>query len=327
MFLNPAKIIRLGRTGAAAAVLATFVAAHSVALHAEILGAAQIVAPSATPTAAPAAAPRATPAVVNGPSAQPAANDSIKPGAAPLAVAPAPSAMSTATCTGPAEFAHLAGPLQRTARQLAGGEPLTIVAIGSSSTAGAGASSAAASYPSRLAVELSQRFPRQAVTVLNRGVNGEETEDMMARFDSGVIAEHPQLVIWQVGTNSVLRDRPLQSHEVELREGIDELKAIGADVVLIDPQYAPKVLAKSETAGMNEQIAIEAKEENVDLFRRFALMRDWYETQHLGFDVFLSPDGLHMNDWGYACVAKFLARGIAEAATRPIASAAAHPAH
>ena len=183
--------------------------------------------------------------------------------------------------------------------------------------------------PSRLAVELKQRFPLEDITVLNRGVNGDETENMMARFATGVIAEHPQLVLWQVGTNSVLRDHPLAPHSVQLHEGIEELKATGADVVLIDPQYAPKVLVKSETPGMVEQIAATAKEENVDLFQRFAVMRSWFEVQHLPFDTFVSPDGLHMNDWGYGCVAKLLAAGIGEAATRPVASAAAHaqPAH
>ena len=169
-------------------------------------------------------------------------------------------------------------------------------------------------------------FPERDITVLNRGVNGEETNDMMARFDSGVIAEHPQLVLWQVGTNSVLRDHPLEPHAAKLHEGIEELKATNADVVLIDPQFAPKVLAKSETPGMLDQIAIAAKDENIDLFHRFAVMRDWYEVQHLAFDAFLSPDQLHMNDWSYACVAKLLAGAITEAATRPIASAAAQPA-
>jgi acyl-CoA thioesterase I len=239
-------------------------------------------------------------------------------------VAPAgPITAPPSTCSAPAEFTHFDQPLQHTARRLAGGDKLTIVAVGSSSTAGAGASSPGASYPSRLAAELTQRFPGRDIDVLNRGVNGEETNDMMARFDTGVIAEHPQLVLWQLGTNSVLRDQPLKPHSVELHEGIEELKATGADVVLIDPQYAPRVLAKPETPGMVDQIALAAKEENIDLFHRFAVMRNWYEVQHLSFDTFVSPDGLHMNDWGYACVAKLLANGIAEAATRPIASAAA----
>jgi lysophospholipase L1-like esterase len=254
--------------------------------------------------------------------------------AAPTAAAPVASAPVTepdaqvvtapAVCSAPTEFSRLGLRLRRTARSLGGGEPLTIVAVGSSSTAGAGASSPAASYPSRLAVELQQRFPHQDINVVNRGVNGEETDQMMARFETGVFPEHPQLVVWQVGTNSVLRDHPLKPHSVLLHEGIDEIKATGADVVLMDPQYAPKVLAKSETPGMVDQIAHAAKEENVDLFRRFAVMRDWHDDQHLPFDTFVSPDGLHMNDWGYACVAKLLAGAIAEAATRPITSAAAH---
>jgi acyl-CoA thioesterase I len=64
-----------------------------------------------------------------------------------------------------------------------------------------------------------------------------------------------------------------------------------------------------------------AKEKNVDLFRRFAQMRDWHEAQHLPFDVFVSPDGLHMNDWGYACLARWLGGAIEEAATRSTAVA------
>jgi acyl-CoA thioesterase-1 len=246
---------------------------------------------------------------------------SIAPGAVPAAAPPSePAAFS---CTAPAEIARFDYPLRNTARRLASGEPLTIVAIGSSSTTGVGASSPAGSYPSRLAVELKQRFPGHEITVLNRGVNGEETEQMMARFATGVIAAHPDLVLWQVGTNSVLRDHPLRPHSALLREGIAELRDAGADVVLMDMQFAPQVLAKPETAGMEDQIALAAKEANVDLFGRFALMRNWYEIRHMPFDAFISPDQLHMNDWSYACVAKLLGAAIAEAATRPVASAAA----
>ena len=225
-------------------------------------------------------------------------------------------------CTIPRDLARLTYPLPRLAQRLAAGGPITIVALGSSSTAGAGASSPAASYPSRLAIELAQRFPKATVKVLNRGVNGEEVPDMLARFDSAVLAEKPDLVLWQVGTNSVLRDRPLKPHETQLHDGLVRLKSLGADVVLIDPQFAPQVLAKPEIGGMLALIASVAKRDNIDLFRRFALMRKWHDSEDMPFESFLSSDGLHMNDWSYDCLAKVLGAAIAEAATRPVASAA-----
>jgi acyl-CoA thioesterase I len=299
-------IARVARVGVASAALCVAVAAHAQSIEP-----AHFVAPSLLRVAAPAAMPAATPAVIA---------SQTRPVPAPNASTP--NTAQPVSCSAPSEVAHFDRPLLRTARRLASGEPVTIVALGSSSTAGAGASSPDASYPSRLAAELKQRFPAADITVINRGVNGEETDDMMARFESQVFPAHPQLVLWQVGTNSVLRDRPLQTHAVQLTQGIDELKATGADVVLIDPQYSPKVIAMSETSDMVDQIALIAKEKNVDLFHRFAAMRDWHDVQHLSFDAFVSPDGLHMNDWGYACWAKIMAKAIAEAATRPVASAA-----
>ena len=78
--------------------------------------------------------------------------------------APAPPA-----CTAPAEFTRLGHTLTHMARRLASGEPITIVAIGSSSTAGAGASSPAATYPSRLEADLKTRFPGRTINVLTQG--------------------------------------------------------------------------------------------------------------------------------------------------------------
>jgi lysophospholipase L1-like esterase len=158
------------------------------------------------------------------------------------AAAPATTAQRPSACVVAADQARFDFPFPHTARRLARGEPIKIVALGSSSTYGAGASTSAASYPSRLAEELAKHFPGHEFTVLNRGVNGEEITDMLARLETAVIAERPDLVLWQVGTNSVLRDLALEPHVAELHEGLVRLKATGADVVLIDPQYAPRVM-------------------------------------------------------------------------------------
>ena len=227
-------------------------------------------------------------------------------------------------CYAPADLVRLVNPLKRVAQRIAGGQPLTIVAIGSSSTAGAGASSPAMSYPSRLEAELKTLFPRADITVVNRGVNGEESRDMLARFDRDVIAQNPDLVLWQVGSNSVLRDRPLEEANSSLRDGLKRLRETGMDVVLINPQYAPKVITKHDVDGMVDLIHLTAKEANVDLFERFAVMRYWRLTEDLPFSTFISPDELHMNDWSYGCIARLLAHAIQEAATRSTVTATAH---
>ena len=63
-------------------------------------------------------------------------------------------------CDAPLDLIRLANPLPHFAKKLTLGEPVTIVAIGSSSTAGAGASSPKANYPSQLTIELNQHFPK-----------------------------------------------------------------------------------------------------------------------------------------------------------------------
>jgi acyl-CoA thioesterase I len=238
---------------------------------------------------------------------------------APSSATPAPS--HSAACTVTTDQVRFDFPLPRTAQLLVSGLPIKIVALGSSSTYGAGASTPAACYPSRLAEELVRRFPGHKFTILNRGVNGEDVSNMLARLDTAVIREKPDLVLWQVGTNSVLDGKAVQPHASLLRAGLARLKAIGADVVLIDPQYAPKVIAKRNADAMVSLIAATAKAEHVSLFHRFDLMRHWHETEHLPFKAFVSPDGVHMNDWSYACLAKALGLAITEAAERPTATA------
>ena len=231
----------------------------------------------------------------------------------------AQTAAPTVACVTPPEFARFDNPLKRVGERISANQPLTIVAIGSSSTFGVGASSPAMSYPSRLAFELQALFPRTSFTVINRGVNGETARDMLARFDRDVFAAHPDLVLWQVGSNSVLLDRPIAPTGSLISEGLRRLKAAGLDVVLINPQYAPKVIAKHNEHDVDQMVALmsaAAREMQIDLFQRFALMRYWRLTEGLPFSAFLSKDELHMNDWSYGCIAKLLAGAVAEAATR-----------
>jgi acyl-CoA thioesterase-1 len=226
---------------------------------------------------------------------------------------------TTVACVAPPEFTRFTNPLKRVAERISADQPVTIVAIGSSSTFGAGASSPAMSYPSRLALELRALLPRTSITVVNHGVNGQTALEMLARFDRDVLMARPDLVLWQVGSNAVLLGKPIVPTGSLIREGLRRLKAAGFDVVLINPQYAPKVIAKHDERDvdlMDSLISTVAHKMHINLFKRFALMRYWRVTEGLPFSAFLSRDELHMNDWSYGCMAKLLASAIAEAARR-----------
>ena len=110
--------------------------------------------------------------------------------AVPILMAPAGrgAGASIDRCGIPHELGALGAPLPHTARRLHAGQPLSIVALGSSSTEGVGASAPQFSYPSRLAAVLQARFPEVAIRVVNRGVSGEQSPQMVARLERDVLS-------------------------------------------------------------------------------------------------------------------------------------------
>ncbi|QAU49697.1 SGNH/GDSL hydrolase family protein [Bradyrhizobium guangzhouense] len=215
---------------------------------------------------------------------------------------------SRVPCLPPKGSAKTMGSLPHVAGKLVAGKPVVIVAFGSSSTAGYGASSPDFNYPNRLAAQLRRQYPTADITVINAGVGGEDAPEMMKRLQKEVIDVHPDLVIWQVGTNAVLRNLDPGDTARMVEDGIARIQAAGdADVVLVDPQYSPRVTERPESAGkMVKLLGKVAELRHVGIFPRFEVMRDWHEKQALPVESFVIADGLHMNDWGYACFAQLL---------------------
>jgi lysophospholipase L1-like esterase len=214
---------------------------------------------------------------------------------------------SRVPCLPPKGGAKPVGSLRRVASKLASGQPVVIVAFGSSSTAGYGASSPEFNYPNRLAAQLRRQYPSADITVINSGRGGEDAPEMMKRLQTSVIDAHPDLVIWQVGTNAVLRNLDPGETGKLVEEGIARIRAAGADLVLVDLQYSPRVTEHGESASkMVKLLGRVAELRHVGIFPRFEVMREWHERQDLPIESFVFSDGLHMNDWGYACFAQLL---------------------
>ena len=178
---------------------------------------------------------------------------------------------------------------------------------------GIGASDPARTYPAVLAEELRHRWPQLAVTVINKGVAGELASQMLARFERDVLPYHPQLVIWQTGSNQLLLSENIEGYAETIRQGISRLKAAAADVVLMDPQFAPRVLARRMHLPVVDSIAAVANDTNVAVFHRFAVMRHWISSGQYKTEDIISSDGLHMNDVSYNCIARLLADSLVAA--------------
>jgi lysophospholipase L1-like esterase len=210
-------------------------------------------------------------------------------------------------CQQPKGVPNSTGSLPHVAAKLAAGKPVVIIAFGSSSTQGYGSSAPEFTYPNRLAGQLRRQYPSADITVLNRGKGGEDAPEMMARLQTEVIDVHPDMVIWQVGTNAVLRNLDPAETAKQVEDGVARLQASGSDVVLVDPQYSPRVTERPESArGMVKLLGRIAALRHVGIFPRFEVMRDWHERQAIPITDFVTADGLHMNDWGYACFAQLL---------------------
>jgi acyl-CoA thioesterase I len=230
---------------------------------------------------------------------------------------PATAAVAV-SCAVPSELVRLQSQLPRTTLRLTQHQPLHVVALGSSSTAGTGASAPDRTYPSQLISELRRRLPSDAIDIVNKGVGGETSVDMLARFDRDVLALHPDLVIWQVGTNAVLKGEDLSRDLAVVRAGVERLKAAAIDVILMDMQYAPRVLDHADYPVIETGIAVIAKEEGVSVFHRFEIMRHWLLGRQLSFATMLSPDQLHLNDASYGCIGRLLATAIVQRTAAPV---------
>jgi acyl-CoA thioesterase-1 len=185
---------------------------------------------------------------------------------------------------------------------------VTVLAIGSSSTAGVGASSQSATFVSRLETSLEGAVKGLEFDVVNRGLSGEVAQGAADRMKREVAETKPDLVVWQVGTNDALRHVSVDKFKVCLRTTLAWLAEQQIDVVLLDPQYGD-TLTKD---GYYEQVVAAtdevAREARVLLVDRFEAMREVQRERGDGF--YLAADKLHMNDRGHRCVAEQLARAI-----------------
>jgi lysophospholipase L1-like esterase len=234
--------------------------------------------------------------------------------AAPGSTAPPPVGNVPEVCTVPGELQNLQFALPRMAALLRDRAPVRILAIGSSSTAGVGATVPAHAYPPRLRDALLRLLPGAEIMVRNDGIGGEVASTTLVRLRKSVEDWKPDLVLWQLGTNDAVRHISAEAFAETLREGVDFVLGRGLDLILIDPQYFAGVANEDLYRVFVQSIERVAAEKRVPLMRRYAIMRYWDALPRKV--LMLAADGFHMNDLGYLCMAETLAGGMVQRLAR-----------
>src|SRR5262245_23345793 len=218
----------------------------------------------------------------------------------------------------PAELISLKYPLPNLAAALLRKDPVRIVAMGSSSTAGRNEGDVVP-YPSRLELYMRRKYNNPHIDVVNRGVGRQEANEELLRFKEDIFAEKPSLVIWQVGTNAVFHDYNLDGVAAKIAEGLALLREYPIDVVMMDPQYVTAMLLDGKADASDRIISIiaaAAEKEEVSVFRRWALMRHWHVHNNISFERMLDPTDdrfLHQSDWSTQRVSVALCEAISKA--------------
>jgi lysophospholipase L1-like esterase len=199
-------------------------------------------------------------------------------------------------------------PLRSMRRAVASKSQVKVLAIGSSSTVGVGASSPTAAYVARLETSLEGAVKGLDFDVVGRGLSGEVAQGAADRMKKEIEEVKPDLVVWQVGTNDALRHVSLDRFKSCLRTTLAWLAENKIDVVLVDPQYGETLAKDAYYEQVVAAIAEVAREQRVLLVDRFEAMREAQRDK--GDTFYLVSDHLHLNDRGHRCMAEQLARSI-----------------
>lgn len=193
---------------------------------------------------------------------------------------------------------------------------ILIVALGDSTTAGTpffqspleaapdGSGFRSAPFPARMM----QVHPDW--TVFNRGVNGERSDQIAARFDRDVITANPQFVVIIAGVNDVYQGRSAESVTTQLKMMYDKARATKITVIAgsIVPFNTATPDQNARMHAINEWIRAEAGRDNNITFvdtRKAAARPDNIDL------LASSPDGLHPSVAGYHRMGDVIATAIA----------------
>lgn len=189
-------------------------------------------------------------------------------------------------------------------------QEITILMIGSSSTSGVGAGDRSKAYPARTAFHLNGKGSAPKIDVIAKGVGGERAKAALQRISPAIKATSPDLMVWQVGTNDALGKVSLKELAATVQKGIAIAQEHKLPLVLIDPQFFPRILSNQNYADTVDLIAHIGKTHGLPVVKRYQRMKRALGLDENLMTALMAKDRFHMSQLGHECLALDLAATI-----------------
>jgi hypothetical protein len=202
--------------------------------------------------------------------------------------------------------------LERVAAAVKHEKALNIVVLGGASSTLPGPAGTSFAFPARLEVALARRLPNLKVSVtadIRSRQTAEQTVDTIEKLLAG---QKPNLLVWQTGTYDAVRGTDPEKFRAAVSEGVEKLQGGGIDVVLMNMQYSPRTDAIVAIAAYADGMRWVAREREVPVFDRLAIMRHWYDAGH--FDLYAATKDMKTAKSVHDCIGRTLAASIIDAA-------------
>jgi hypothetical protein len=167
-----------------------------------------------------------------------------------------------------------------------------------------GATKGMKSYPAFFEQALHEQLPGVEIRLTVRTAPRRSAIDVLPQIPVMIEELKPALVIWQAGTVESLRGIPADEFASALGQGVALTLRGGADVVLLNMQYSPRMAAIMDTESYTQNMRRIVETLDISMFDRFEIMRHWNETG--AFDLSSTKnDGLFERI--HLCVGRLLA--------------------
>jgi acyl-CoA thioesterase-1 len=197
-------------------------------------------------------------------------------------------------------------PLPNSALALQKLQKVKILAIGASSAAVLGVGHDG--NPPLLEQILERNIKGLDVEIINRGFSGELAEAAGERLRIEVALDHPDLVLWQVGTNDAFAQVPVDSFEQSVVNTVRWLKEHDVDVILVGLHYMKQLAKNEHYQAIRASLQRITATESVLRITRYEAMEVLARTMRESGRP--EPRDFGLTEAGYNCMAQYVARAI-----------------